>query len=148
MKRLNVLLLSGIILLSGCGIPDDIEATTEKAMSRGHLRAGWVAGAETIETQSDGDLVGFEIDIVDRFADSMGISAEWTTGSEHELMKMLEDHRLDVVVGGVTRATPWGKHVGLTAPMRGTGRDAIVAAVPKGENRWLLAFDRLVREGS
>lgn len=137
-----------LLLLFGtaCGIPRDTAGTTEHVLQRGFIKAGLVADADTVDF-GDAGPAGAEISAVSGFAESLGVDVEWLIENEHELMDELARGELDLVVGGIERASPWSAHVALSRPIAGGGSKALVAAFRKGENDWLLSWEQyLARE--
>jgi polar amino acid transport system substrate-binding protein len=131
----------------GCGIPRDIAHTTAEARSRGHVRAGAVAGAATIEIAADGRPAGPEVDAIAAFAASLDLEVRWEIAAEHDLMRLLGRRQLDVVVGGVEASSPYARLLGMSAPLAAAADgELLVAAVPSGENRWLLRLNRFLDE--
>jgi polar amino acid transport system substrate-binding protein len=125
--RVNVLaLLAAVLALAGCDFPRDAESTLERIRAEGVLRVGaterppWVL-REGVESR------GIEPRVISAFADTLGAKVEWVAGSESTLAKALESRRIDVMIGGYTRDTPWKKHLAATQPYL-TSR--IVVAAP------------------
>jgi len=137
-------LLVLLLILTACGMPRDIEHTTEDVEERGYIRAGAVVRAADPSSLDGGSPAGYEADVVSGYAESLGVEVRWEVGSESELMTALEEGGLDIVVGGIESSSPWSKHVGLSAPISPQGTPHLVAAVRQGENRWLLGFERYV----
>ena len=78
----------------------------------------------------DGDAAGgVEADLVRRFADELGADVEWIWGREQDHLEALERFELDLVIGGLTQATPWRGRVGLTNPYF---TDTLRIGVPPG----------------
>ncbi len=104
-----------VILLGACrDIPRDPEGTLERVQG-GVLRAGlmhhkpWAA-------MVDGRPQGLEVDLVEQLAKSLNASVEWAEPRGDELFQALKEHRLDLVVGGITERSPWKDHVAFTRP--------------------------------
>ena len=51
------------------------------------------------------------------FAEQEGLEVEWIQGEETELLEALKGGDLHIVAGGLTKATPWKKHVSLSEPV-------------------------------
>lgn len=104
-----------MLALCGCEFPRDAEDTLERVRAEGVLRVGvterppWVTGRA-------GDARGIEPRIISAFAETLGARVEWVGGSESTLAKALESRRIDVLIGGHTRDTPWKKHLAITQP--------------------------------
>ncbi len=63
------------------------------------------------------------------FCNEIGATPEWVWGGEQQHMEALEHYQLDLVIGGLTSKTAWGKYVGLTANYF---EDRVIVAVPAG----------------
>lgn len=151
------LVLSGLLAtaglgLAGCtssGYPADPEGTLDR-ITGGVLRAGAAHHPPYVDVTGT-EPTGSEADLVRRFAQSRGATVEWTPSGEEALMTALEKGDLDVVVGGLTKESPWTTHAGLTRPYAEvTGPDGekakLVMAVPLGENQMLGALERFLDE--
>ena len=139
-------------LLSGCGlsIPTDPEGTLDRVRSTQVLRVGASPRPGWVEMSDRGDPTGREPEIVQRFADHLGVDVEWTVAGEEHLVALFEDGELDMAVGGVTEQNPWVEKVGLTRPYvevktRGT-TEAHVMMVPMGENAFQSELERWLDE--
>lgn len=113
--RLLVPLGAALVLGAwGCDIPRDPRGTLERV--RGDtLRVG-VAAAPPWVLEGSGEPEGVEPELVRRFARELGAEIAWHRGPTAEHMEALAHYDLDLVIGGHTRASPWRRHVGLTAP--------------------------------
>lgn len=135
--------LVSFALLASCGLPRDPEGTSKRLSSSHELRVGASEGAS--RDNSAGGPQGTEGDLVRRFAASKGARIQWVHGSETVLAQALEEHRLDLVIGGFEKKTPWSSTVGLSQPYTtdGTGKKRVLLVAP-GENGFLLALDRFL----
>lgn len=80
--------------------------------------------------------------MVRALAAEMHARVEWMPGGEQTLMEALESHRLDLVVGGITKDTPWAKRLSLSSSFAGKH----VWLAPAGENAWLLTLNRFLHD--
>jgi polar amino acid transport system substrate-binding protein len=136
----------------GCGdIPRDPGGTLDRVRG-GTLRVG--VSVDPPWTETPGPVTGggaptpsgIEPSLVTDFARSLDADVEWTVGGEESLVTDLEEGRLDLVVGGLTEASPWSEHVALTRPyvtVPGAGGEPErhVMAAPMGENAYLVALE-------
>lgn len=127
------------LVLTGCGvsIPADPEGTLDRVRSSTELRAG-ASPAEGLVVVRDGRPAGPEVDLVEAYAETLGATVTWTVGGEEHLVRMLEDGRLDVGVGGLTKDNAWVTKVALTRPQAGSH----VLMTPLGENALLSDLER------
>jgi ABC-type amino acid transport substrate-binding protein len=117
----------------------------------------WTLRTEPKETR-DAGAVGIEPDLAKGFANQLDAKVQWIWGSEQQLFDALERFELDMAIGGFTDDNPWKKRVGFTKPYfeheqtvveggeRTSRRERHVIAVQPGENRFLLALDRFLRD--
>ena len=116
-----------VLMLAGCTIPQDPEGTLDR-VEGGTMRVG-VTSSEPWVTVEGESYAGVEVALVRRFAAELGAQIEWTTGSEEELVGALHERKLDLVIGGLTKKSPWKKQVALTRPYIST---RIVVGFPPG----------------
>lgn len=124
-------------------MPYDPEGTLERVQS-GTIRAGISLNPPWTDFTS-GKAEGIEPQLLNEFAEQLKTRIEWTVDSESDLFRALKHRQLDVVLGGLTSSTLWKKQAALTQPYLTIGSDEHVIAVPQGENRWLLEFDRFLQ---
>ncbi|WP_336716076.1 transporter substrate-binding domain-containing protein [Arthrobacter sp. USHLN218] len=158
-------------LLAGCGlkIPSDPEGTLDR-VAGGTIRAGishnppWTetgtgsASAGTGSTSTGAGTGststapgGTEAELVRAFAAEHNARVEWVSGGESNLVRQLERGELDLVVGGLTKDSPWSKHAALTQPYLETSnaqgdKEQHVVAARMGENAFLVELERFLRE--
>lgn len=142
----------GLLLLTGCAgrFPADPEGTLDR-VEGGVLRVGVSAHSPWTEVAPDGAPTGLEVDLVTEFAESLDADVEWTASGEEDLMAQLDRSELDLVIGGLTAASPWAEHSALTYPYTTVpGADgapqAHVMAAPMGENAFLVALETFLLE--
>ena len=121
-------------------MPRDPEDSLDRIRQTGVVRAGITTHAPWT---TDGG--GPEADAVAVFAQSLGARVEWRCGSESELFEALEKFELDIVVGGLTADNPSAPKLGMTRPYaKADGKKHVIALAP-GENRLIVAFERVLR---
>src|SRR5699024_10208614 len=103
-------------------------------------RVGVTYEDELIEGEEH-DASGPLAELVETFGQQHDAHITWVWGSEESLIKRLQHHQLDLIVGGFTSETPWSDRVAVTRGYpeipSSDGRD-IVMLVPMGENRMLF----------
>lgn len=147
---LTGLLAVGALGLTACtssGYPADPEGTLDR-VTGGTLRAGAAHHPPFVDV-TGAEPAGPESDLVRAFAAERGAHVVWTASGEEALMTALEKGDLDLVVGGLTKESPWTTHASLTRPYaEATGPDGepvkLVMAVPLGENQMLTALERFL----
>ena len=127
---LLIWIVAASLLIGGCArYPQDPHQSLDRALTRGTLRVGvlrhepWVTGAPP---DAPG---GVEAELIQRFAQDMGIGVSWRWGNSEDLFEALEHYELDVLIGGLTSANPWGRHVTMTTPYF---TNHVVVALPPG----------------
>ena len=135
-----------LLLLSTTGCLKQIPADPNQTFQRvqGHeLRVGVTYEDELIEGEEH-DASGPLAELVETFGQQHDAHITWVWGSEESLIKRLQHHQLDLIVGGFTSETPWSDRVAVTRGYpeipSSDGRD-IVMLVPMGENRMLFELE-------
>jgi ABC-type amino acid transport substrate-binding protein len=136
-----------VLALSGCGltIPVDPDGTLESVRG-GTLHVGLSPNGELTAAEDDGTYSGSEVELIEGFAASLDASIDWTEGSEEALVRGLERGQIDVVIAGLTDATPWSDKAGVTRPYREVtasdgSRHKLVMLAPLGENAFLSELE-------
>ena len=117
-------------------LPRDQAGTFDRIKTTREIRVGLIEQEPFVKTVN-GEPAGVEVEIIKRFAAGIGAKPVWTHGGEERMMKSLERFELDMVAGGLTKATPWIKHVGITAAYR----EEQIFAVAPGENELVRRLD-------
>lgn len=141
-----------VVALSGCSsIPRDPDGTLEQVVERGELRVGASPSGELVTLEGD-DPSGPEVDLVEGFAQDLGVDVVWTMSGETELVGAMERGDLDVLVGGLHADSPWSDKVAVTRPYAESREDGEtvkhVLAVPIGENAMLVRLERYLDEAT
>jgi polar amino acid transport system substrate-binding protein len=144
-----VALAAAVVLLAGCGVPVDPDGTLDR-VTGGELRVG-VSPHEGFTEVAGGEPAGPEVEHVAQFAETLDAEPRWVVGGEEALVGGLETGELDLVIGGITDASPWSSQAGMTAPYReAPGPDGAVEKrvmlVPLGENGFVVELERFLRE--
>ena len=144
---LAVLLL---LLMCSCGlrVPADPEGTLDR-ISDGTLRVGVSHNPPWTAVQTGQDPAGQEADLVRQFAADHGATIEWTAAGEESLMGRLERGELDLVIGGLTKKSPWSDKAALTQPYAegrapDGGKEEYVMASRMGENAFLRELEKFL----
>lgn len=116
-----------VLLLGGCQYPRDVDGTLERVRG-GELRVGLVPNEPWV-TLDGAEPGGVEVDLVREFARTVDARVRWVRGAESELIAALRGGQLDVVIGGLTRASAHAKEVTMTRPYATT---QVILAAPRG----------------
>lgn len=117
-----------VIALSGCQVPQDPDGTLD-IVRDGTMRVGVTESDPWVDLADPDDPQGVEPELVRRFAASLNAEIEWLDGSEEELIGALKEGQLDLVVGGLTKKSPWQKEAAMTWPYLKT---RLLVGVPPG----------------
>jgi ABC-type amino acid transport substrate-binding protein len=147
---------TALLVLLACGLPRDPEGTLERVRG-GELRAGAVVNPPFVVLEG-GRISGTDVRLVESFAEALGARVTWAIAPGEDLVAALEEFRVDVVAGGLTRDDPRLAKLGTTRPyvpeapparpvlLENPPAKEYVLAVPPGENRFLLTLDRHLHE--
>lgn len=104
-----------LILAAGCDLPRDPRGTRDRVRG-GTLRVGVAHNPPWAALPAPGEPGGVEPALVRMLAAELDARVEWVAGGESELLAALEDHRLDLVVGGLAATDPRGVKLGFSRP--------------------------------
>jgi polar amino acid transport system substrate-binding protein len=93
------------------------------------MRVGVVEHAPWTTLTPGGGAGGLEAALMAELARELGARLQWVRGPESSLLEALQLRELDVVIGGLTDASPWKKQVAFTKPFY---TDTIVVGQPPG----------------
>ena len=146
--RAGLLLFLVVLAIGGCQFPRDVEGTLER-VDGGTLRVG-ASEHEPFVTLDQQQPGGVEARLVEDFARGLGARVQYVRGGEEDLVERLREGELDLVIGGITKKSPFKKEVAPTRPYAVT-RDRIadkpvtnhhVMFVRNGENAFLVRLER------
>ena len=132
------------MIVAGCNLPRDPENSLNRIRRTGVLRAGFTVHEPWVRLDGDA-AAGPEADVVKAFAESLGARVEWHKGSESQVFEALEAFEIDIAIGGFEQANPWAPTLGTTRPYVEVGKKKHIVALPPGENRLLVEFERALR---
>jgi len=139
--------LAALLALSACDdYPRDADDMTTQAAEQG-MRVGASHDPPWLVVSGDGTVGGPEAELLQRYADAQGYRIIWIPGSHDALMGELERTHLHAVAGGHHPDSPWKPKVGWSRPLglRASPDGPMPErriALPPGQSRWQLAFDR------
>jgi len=120
--------LTAVAALGACQFPSDPDGTLERVRD-GTMRVGVTESDPWVSRAGPDDPQGVEPELVRQFAARLNAEIAWVDGSEEELMGALKEGQLDLVVGGLTKKTPWKKEAALTRPYL---RTRLLVGAPPG----------------
>lgn len=139
------------IALAGCSIvvPADPRGTLDR-ITEGELRVG-AAPSEGLVTSTEvgtGAAVSGPLSaLIEDFATHRGATVTWTVDTEERLVEELEAGVLDLVIGGMTDATPWSDRASVTRgypELPGANGRSIALLLPLGENALQSALEEFL----
>ena len=147
LRRAAVVALA--VATAGCQVPRDVEGTLDRVEGGGTLRVG-VSEHEPYVSLDRPEPGGVEVRLLEDFARGLRARIEFVRGGEEELVGELREGELDVVVGGITKRSPWKKEVAPTRPYATTHEtvgdkqqtDRHVMLTRNGENALLVRLER------
>lgn len=154
-RLLHMLVLCGLTLgMVACSghYPADPDGTLDR-VSGGVLRVGVSHQPPWVVTSDGGeaDPEGVEVDLIEEYAATLDAEIEWHAGGEEHLVSRLAEQELDMVIGGLTDASPWESDAALTTSyVESVGVDGStnkhVMAVQMGENAFMTSLERFLLE--
>ena len=100
-------------LLAGCDpYPKDPQDTLQRVRG-GVMRVGVTELAPWVWREGE-EARGVEADLVRELAEELEAQIQWVWGPSEEHLAGLEHWQLDLVIGGLTTGSPWGKRIGMS----------------------------------
>lgn len=130
------------LLLAGCGLPRDPDDTLNHIRESKVMRVGAIA-------RGDQPTAAAETAFVRRVAGKLGARVELQTGDTEGLLEALKADELDLVVGPLSKDSPWTAEVALIKPLTEKGDTPPLpfsAAAPAGENAWMSLLEAEARD--
>lgn len=128
--------------LSACGLPRDIERTTDAIETGKIIRVGLVGSSEDISGEDD-QLIHR---LIARLEGRTGAHAKISRSASEPLLLDLEGGEIDIVIGTFAAKTPWMQRVSFAPALanrsRGRGTLELKAAGRNGESRWVSLIER------
>lgn len=116
LRYLTLPILVGITVFGCNDYPKDPANTLQQVHDRDTLRVGLLEHPPWIIKHTENKPGGVEAELVEGFSNQLGVVVKWIWGSAQSHFEALKRYELDVVVGGLIKSNPWGKHVGFSLP--------------------------------
>lgn len=128
-KYVRAVCTAAAVLLAtgGCDLPRDPETTLER-VTGGTMRVGVSEHDPWVVLEGE-EPAGVEVELVKRFAETIGAEVEWVEGEVEELAGALHVGELDLLVAGLTSSSKISSEGALTHPYLTT---QVVIATPPG----------------
>jgi polar amino acid transport system substrate-binding protein len=106
--------LALLLEVAACNLPRDADHTLDRIRA-GRLRVGLVSHPPW-SSDSAGRYQGVDVQLVQAAATDLQTEIAWVSGSESALLQSLHGRELDLVIGGLSGASPWKKQVAFSRP--------------------------------
>ena len=103
-----------MVCVAGCDIPQDPEGTLERV--RGGVLLVGVTESPPWVRRTPAGAEGVEAELVREFADHIGAQIHWRWADSESNLAALERYQLDLVIGNLSKASPWSKKVAISIP--------------------------------
>lgn len=125
--------------LSGCGSSEGGSGgndTLQSVLQSGTLKAGVLTNAKPMSyTDENGKKIGYDVNTAQALADALGVKLEVVDLAAADRIPALETHKVDVVVGSLTRNTSRAAKVAFSEPYLATASKMLLPKdSPLGEN--------------
>lgn len=127
----------------GAPAQDVAPSRLDTVLARGELRVGITPSVPWVMVRDDGGIVGFDVDLAERLADSLGVRAAYVVVSADSLLAGVERGRYDVALGGLIVTPDRLRRVGMTRPYSITR----VSLLPRADRDTLASMAVADREG-
>jgi polar amino acid transport system substrate-binding protein len=130
--RTPALLAISLVLLSGCGGPTQSttrQSSLDRILSTKVLRVGMNPGYAPFEmVDTDGNLIGFDVDVAHYLADQMGngVRVEVQKSDWDPIIANLNAGKFDLILSGMTRTPQRALRCEFTDPYFETGQALLV----------------------
>jgi len=126
MFRIRTVSLLLILLLFVSAAPALAGKVLDGIVERGEIRVGMTGSQPPLNVMSkSGTLIGYEVDLVEILADSMGVKAKLVILPFPELLSALKKGDVDMVVSGMTITPERNTQVAFVGPYLLTGKSIL-----------------------
>ncbi len=142
-------ILSVLLLLAACDqLPRDAAGALKRIQSTREVRVGVAEHEPWVRWEGD-RATGFEPELIEQWAHTLGARVLWRRDAVAELVKALHRREIDVLAAGLEETTPYAPEVAATqpyleAPDREGKKTPRVLAVTQGESALLFSLDRFL----
>lgn len=106
-----------LLMLSTTAVAD----TFDDILERGTIRVGVAEFAPWTIRKEDGDLIGFEVDVANKLASDMGVSADFKVYAWDAIIAALLAGEIDVIAGGMAITPARALKVNFSRPLAESG---------------------------
>ena len=139
-----VLALALLLTCSSCGqFPRDADGTLDRIRTERTFKVGLIAPLP--ERGGSNEVQRFLAQV----ADATSARPDISTGDTEPLLKLLEDGKLDLVIGHFDKKSPWATMVEIGPALRiekqGKAEIQLAPVMPIGENAWVALIEAKAR---
>lgn len=116
-KIMTIMIAMMMVLLTACG---------EKVEESNVIYVGTNAEYKPYEYLENGEIVGFDIDLMEEVGKSLGYEIEWTNMSFDGLLPALQSGKIDMIIAGMTPTEERKKAVDFTDIYYSSGQAVLV----------------------
>lgn len=132
------LCLAGLFAIMACNTQKKPDNTWERIQKDG-LAVGLVNNPPFVKTYTD-KIEGTEVELIENFAKKNGLKVRYRKDDVTNLVKRLEQGKLDLVIGGFEKDTPWKTKTTITRPY---DREHVLL-IPRNENTLLSHLEEFL----
>lgn len=141
MKRSVLVILSILLMFSGCGKKDS-GSPLDEVKKRGVLRVGMSTFVPWAMNDKEGNLIGFEIDVATELAKDMGVKIEFVPTKWSGIIPALLTGKFDVIIGGMGITAERAKKVDFSDPYDFSGMSLVASRKKAPDFKDLASFNK------
>lgn len=128
MKRhvFSAIVMTFVLVLVGTPFVEAGPSVLDKIVERGELRVGMTGSQPPLNVKNKtGELIGYEVDLVNLMAESMGVKANLVVKPFAQLIPALRSGEIDMVVSGMTITLERNTQVAFVGPYLVSGKSIL-----------------------
>ena len=142
MFRMRIVSSLLIVLLFVTAAPALAGKVLDGIVERGEIRVGMTGNQPPLNVKSkSGDLIGYEVDLVNILADSMGVKAKLVVIPFPELLPALKKGDVDMIVSGMAITPARNTEVAFVGPYLLTGKSILTKSATLAAAREVTDID-------
>lgn len=122
----TIVLLTTVLLTLSAGAAEDNSSVVQRISDTSTLRVGMTGGQAPFNViNREGQFIGLDVDLAKLLAKSMGVKLEIIEMPFADLIPSLEDHKIDLVMSGMTANLPRNMRVPFVGPYFVSGKSIL-----------------------
>ena len=142
MKRLLAAAAALLLFLAPLSPAARAQSLIDEILERGKIRVGMSSFTPWAMRSKDGGFVGFEIDVAQQLADSMGVQLEVVPTNWDGIIPALLARKFDVIIGGMSITSQRNLKINFSIPYASSGIDFVANKEIASGYSTLADFDR------